>query len=69
MRVIHVVPVITDEASGPSYSVTRLCEALVATGADVRLATLDWAPMSVQPEYLRSFPLGWGPRRLSPYHS
>lgn len=64
MRVIHVVPAITEEASGPSYSVTRLCESLIATGTDVHLAALDWARMPVQPEYLRSFPLGWGPRRL-----
>jgi glycosyltransferase involved in cell wall biosynthesis len=64
MRVIHVVPAITEEASGPSYSVTRLCESLIATGADVRLAALDWAPMPNPPEYLKSFPLGWGPRRL-----
>lgn len=64
MRVIHVVPAVTEEASGPSYSVTRLCESLIATGADVRLAVLDWARMSIQPGYLTSFPLGWGPRRL-----
>lgn len=64
MRVIHVVPAITEEASGPSYSVTRLCESLITTGTDVRLASLDWAPMPNPPGYLKSFPLGWGPRRL-----
>lgn len=64
MRVIHIVPAITEEASGPSYSVTRLCESLIATGADVRLVSLDWARIPVQPGYLTSFPLGWGPRRL-----
>jgi len=64
MRVIHVVPAITEEASGPSYSVTRLCGSLIATGTDVRLAALDWAPMPNPPGYLKSFPLGWGPRRL-----
>lgn len=64
MRVIHVVPAVTEEASGPSYSVTRLCESLIATGTDVRLAALDWAHMPVRPGYLTSFPLGWGPRRL-----
>ena len=64
MRVIHVVSAITEEASGPSYSVRRLCESLIATGTDVRLASLDWAPMSNPPAYLRRFPFGWGPRRL-----
>src|SRR5205807_4925667 len=64
MQVIHVVPAVTEEASGPSYSVTRLCESMIAIGADVRLVALDWARMSVHPEYLMSFPFGWGPRRL-----
>lgn len=64
MRVIHVVPAITEEASGPSYSVVRLCESLIGTGTDVRLAALDWASMSVSLPYLKIFPLGLGPRRL-----
>lgn len=64
MRVIHVVPAITEEASGPSYSVVRLCESLIGTGTDVRLAALDWASMPVSLPYLRTFPLGLGPRRL-----
>jgi glycosyltransferase involved in cell wall biosynthesis len=64
MRVIHVVPAITEEASGPSYSVPRLCESLITNGVDVRLATLDWAPMPGKPPYLATFPLGLGPRRL-----
>lgn len=28
------------------------------------LATLDWAPISSRPPYLKTFPLGWGPRNL-----
>ena len=64
MRVIHVVSVITEEAAGPSYSVPRLCESLIGTGIDVKLAVLDWAPMPVRLPYLRTFPLGFGPRRL-----
>jgi hypothetical protein len=38
MRVIHVVPGITEEASGPSYSVPRLCESLIGAGVDLQLA-------------------------------
>jgi glycosyltransferase involved in cell wall biosynthesis len=30
----------------------------------VRLATLDWAPTSFKPTYLKSFPLGLGPKKL-----
>jgi glycosyltransferase involved in cell wall biosynthesis len=64
MHVTHVVPDITQEASGPSYSVVRLCESLIAQGQDVTLAVLDWAPMASPRHFLNAFPLGWGPRRL-----
>lgn len=64
MRVVHVVPAITEEAAGPSYSVPRLCGALIDMGAEVQLAVLDWAPMPVHLPYLKTFPLGFGPRRL-----
>ncbi len=64
MRAIHVVPGVAEEASGPSYSVVRLCESLIAQGQDVTLAALEWAPMASPPPFLKTFPLGWGPRRL-----
>lgn len=37
MRVLHFVPSIADEASGPSYSVPALCSGLVDRGVDVEL--------------------------------
>jgi len=64
MRVIHVVPGITEEASGPSYSVVRLCQSLIKVGEDVTLATIDWSPLSSMPWFIKVFPLGVGPRRL-----
>jgi glycosyltransferase involved in cell wall biosynthesis len=64
MRVIQVVPAIAEEASGPSYSVVRLCESLIDQGQEVTLAALDWAPMPSPQPFLKTFPLGWGPRRL-----
>ncbi len=64
VRVIHTVPAIAEEASGPSYSVVRLCESLIAQGEDVTLAALDWAPLAAPPPFLKAFPLGLGPRRL-----
>ena len=64
MRVIQVVPAITEEASGPSYSVVRLCESLIRTGVDIHIAALDWSSAPVSLPYLRTFPLGIGPRRL-----
>ncbi len=64
IRCIHIVPAISEEASGPSYSVVRLCESLIAKGQAVTLAALDWAPMPSPPPFLKTFPLGVGPRRL-----
>lgn len=64
MRAIHVVPGVSEEASGPSYSVVRLCESLIAQGQDVTLAALEWAPMASPPTFLKTFTLGLGPRRL-----
>ncbi len=64
MRIIHIVPAISGEASGPSYSVKRLCEELAHLGHKVTLVTLDWEPMSSPPPFVKTFPLGFGPRRL-----
>jgi len=64
MRVIHVVPAITEEASGPSYSVVRLCQSLIEAGEDLTLAALDWSPLPSMPAFMKVFPLGVGPRRL-----
>lgn len=64
MRVIHVVPAIAEEASGPSYSVVRLCESLIVQGQEVTLAALDWSPLPFMPGFLKLFPLGVGPKRL-----
>jgi glycosyltransferase involved in cell wall biosynthesis len=44
MKIIHVVPYIGEEASGPAYSVPRLCEALAKQGCDIVLYTLGPLP-------------------------
>lgn len=41
MRIVHTVPHVCKEASGPSYSVSRLCEELGAQHHLVRLLTID----------------------------
>lgn len=41
MRIVHTVPHVCKEASGPSYSVSRLCEELGARHHSVRLLTID----------------------------
>ena len=64
MRLIHIVPAISEESTGPSYSVVRQCESLIAGGQDVTLGVLDWTPMASPPRFVKAFPLGMGPRRL-----
>lgn len=44
---LHIVPHIDDEASGPSYSVPRLCQSLAASGHRIGLMCLA-APSSLQ---------------------
>ena len=61
--VVHVCPSVARTSSGPSYSVVRLCESLIAGGEDVTLATVDAASPAL-PEFVRPFPLGRGPGRL-----
>ena len=61
---IHVVPSIALASSGPSYTVPRLCEALIAAGGHITLATCDADIHSAEPSFVRQFPPGLGPRRL-----
>ena len=63
-NILHVVPGISDKASGPAYSVVRLCESLAEIGNTVQLVALDWAPLSLPPPFYKSFPLGMGIKRL-----
>ncbi len=64
MRLTHIVSSISEEAAGPSYSVVRLCESLIAEGQDVTLGVLDRTPMASLPQFVKAFPLGLGPSRL-----
>ena len=64
MKLLHVVPTISQEADGVADVVRNLCKSMIASNEDVRLAALEWAPMAVHPSYLTTFPLGWGPRKL-----
>ncbi len=59
LRCVHVVPHIDDEASGPSYSVPRLCRSLAADGQRVGLMCLAAAAdiPGVELERYRQWPL------------
>ena len=63
-RLVHIVPAVSNEASGPSYSVVRLCESLIARDALVTLAALDWAKQGSDLPFLKTFRVASGPRRL-----
>lgn len=58
MKVIQVVSRISEEASGPSYSVPRLCDTLGQLGADVHLHVLAPAPQT-PPTYQTHPHPGW----------
>ncbi len=68
LRSAHVVPVIADEASGPSYSVPRLCRALAGAGTEVALHVVELGQTRLRAEgfELHRHPCSPGPlaRRL-----
>jgi glycosyltransferase involved in cell wall biosynthesis len=64
MKLVHISPSIGDEASGPSYSVSSLCKELVAQGNELTLASLDLGHVPSSLYFHKTFPLGFGPRRL-----
>lgn len=59
-----MTPSVARESSGPTYTVVRLCESMIAAGAHAELATPDVDPNRPPPAFLRPFPPGRGPRRL-----
>jgi glycosyltransferase involved in cell wall biosynthesis len=64
MFITQVVPSITEEASGPSYSVSRLSNAVGTQEIPSQIIALDWIPGRPPPPGVTIFPLGFGPKRL-----
>jgi glycosyltransferase involved in cell wall biosynthesis len=64
LRAIHIVPGVAEEASGPTYSVMRLTQALRDEGHSIELAALDLPGTQHPSSLVRTFPLGFGPQRL-----
>ena len=52
MRAVHIIPAVTKESSGPSYSVVNLCKSLIKCTADVQLVALDWETIESPPKFL-----------------
>lgn len=61
---VHVVPSIANEASGPSYSVVRLCEALKDIGNETKLCVLEPIPSDTECDFIKGFSYGMGPKRI-----
>lgn len=61
MRLVHVIPDIGAEAAGPTYSVVRLCQALINLEQETTLALLGSTDSN---SFIKAFPLGFGPQRL-----
>ena len=64
VNAVHVVPSISNESSGPSYSVVKLCLSLRACGVSAVLATLEGSNKSSEYSFVRAFPVSGWPRRL-----
>lgn len=61
LNVIHTMPDIDKEASGPSYSVVRLCESLLKLGEQSSIALIGEHASN---HFIHGFPAGLGPARL-----
>lgn len=55
-KIIQITPSISEEASGPSYSVRRLTESLIEIEREVDLVSLDW-PNTPKFDFLHTFPI------------
>lgn len=56
IRCVHIVPRVSEQASGPSYSVPTLCDALADAKLSVALWTLDSVPSHARRFEGRAFP-------------
>lgn len=64
MRIVHIMPDVDKEASGPSYSVMRLCEFLRERGDETELAVITASGVPHGKPFIRPFGRGFGPPRL-----
>lgn len=64
MKVTHTIPSIVNKLNGPSYSVTRLCEALKVLGCEVILASLSANKDFHESGFIKYFSRGFLPARL-----
>jgi len=56
IRSVQIVPHIDEEASGPSYTVVRLCRELLACGENLHLVTLNGGSQPPEIPFLETYP-------------
>jgi glycosyltransferase involved in cell wall biosynthesis len=61
---IQIIPDISKESSGPSYSVVKLAENLIDLDLKITLATLDIGLPKKPPDFLYTFPLSYNLKKL-----
>lgn len=64
IKAVHVVPSISRESSGLSYSVVSLCRSLTEANVATTLVVLDDCTGHSNPGFVRSFPVSAFPARL-----
>lgn len=67
IKIIHTMPDIDSEASGPSYCVTRLCESIIKTKGrnDIELKLALTGSNNNEKSYINTFPRVHWPNRLA----
>tara|TARA_B100000989_G_C19515802_1_gene461553 strand:+ start:85 stop:1227 length:1143 start_codon:yes stop_codon:yes gene_type:complete len=63
MRIIHIISSLK-EVSGPTQSVTNLCNEQIKKNKDVTLVSCDFKNVLNPPHFSKTFPLGVGPKKL-----
>lgn len=64
MQIIHIIPSLNEEASGPTYSVSRLSESLSNRGYGIKVGCVDFGGKRIQSPIVSQFPIGCGPKKL-----
>lgn len=64
IAIVNIVPSLSESADGVGTFVRDATSSLISSGANVRVIALDWQLIIDVPDYLKTFPLGCGPRSL-----
>jgi glycosyltransferase involved in cell wall biosynthesis len=63
-KIVNIIPAISHEASGPSYSVVRLTQALLNFRFNILILTLNWFGNEKKKDFVIYFPISFPPKKL-----